>query len=163
VSWHDNASTGSHTDRPNLGIKGNRGDGSGTEDIVARLQLSGSGQVYAVDLNAGETYFILGRLHKSTPGVTNDFDLFDIWVNPTNGASGTPDLTATGTGTISSFNTVGLRTANIDGLDTFWVDELRYSTDFVSATIPEPSSAVLFGLGMVGLAWRRSYEVASEV
>ena len=155
VLWHDNVSTGSHTNRPNLGIKGNRGDGSGPEDVVARLQLSGSGQVYAVDLNAGETYFILGRLHKSTPGSGNDYDRFDVWVNPTAGASGTPDLTASGTGAISSFDTVGLRTANIDGLDSFWIDEIRYSTNFVSATVPEPSTAVFLGVGLVALSCGR--------
>jgi len=43
-------------------------------------------------------------------------------VNPTAGASGTPDLTESGAGTISSFDTIGIRTANVDGLDTFWIE-----------------------------------------
>jgi len=152
VLWHDNVSTGSHTDRPNLGIKGNRGDGSGMEDVVARLQLAGSGQVYAVDLNANETYFILGRLYKSTSGSGAAYDRFDIWVDPTAGASGTPDLTASGTGSISGFDTIGIRTANIDASDTFWIDELRYSTSFASAIVPEPSTAVLLAGGLAVLA-----------
>jgi hypothetical protein len=156
VLWHDNVSTGSHTDRPNLGIKSNRGDGSGTEDVVARLQLSGSGQVYAVNLVAGDTYFILGRLHKTTPGAGNDYDRFDIWVNPTAGTAGAPDLTATGVGSISGFDTIGIRTANIDAGDTFWVDELRYATDFTTATVPEPSTGLLLASGLIALGRRRS-------
>lgn len=152
VLWHDDIATGSHTDRPNLGIKGNRGDGSGPEDVVARLQLSGSGQVYAVDLLASQTYLVLGRLYKSTPGAGNDFDRFDVWVNPTAGASGTPDLTATGSGTLSSFGTIGLRTANIDAGDAFWIDEIRYTSSYASATTPEPSTGVLLSVGLAALA-----------
>ena len=156
VLWHDNVSTGSHTDRPNLGIKGNRGDGSGSEDVVARLQLSGSGQVYAVDLTAGQTYFILGRLHKTNPGASNDYDLFDIWVNPTAGTAGAPDLTASGAGAISGFDTIGIRAANIDVGDTFWIDEIRYATDFTTATVPEPSTGLLLACGLIALAAPRS-------
>lgn len=152
VLWHDNVSTGSHTNRPNLGIKANQGDGSGTEDVVARLQLSGSGQVYAVDLVAGQSYFILGRLHKSTPGAGNDYDRFDVWVDPTAGASGTPDLTASGSGGLSGFGTIGIRAANIDVGDTFWIDEIRYASTFEAATVPEPATGFLVGAGLVGLA-----------
>jgi hypothetical protein len=148
VLWHDNVSTGTHTTRPNLGIKANQGNGSGTEDVVARLQLSGTGQVYAVDLVAGQTYFILGRLSKSAPGVGSAYDEFDVWVNPTAGASGTPDLTATGSGGISSFGTIGVRTANIDALDEFWIDELKYATTFATA-VPEPTTATLLAFGLL--------------
>lgn len=159
VIWNDNASTGSHTDRPNLGIKANRGDGSGPQDVVARLQLAGTGQVYAIDLLAGQTYFILGRLYKTTPGAANNYDRFDIWVDPTSGASGTPDLTASGPGNISSFGTIGVRTANIDLLDSFWIDELRYASTYGSATAPEPSTALLVGCGLVILAARRQRQL----
>ncbi len=159
VLWHDDAATGSHTSRPNLGIKANHGDGSGTEDVVARLQLSGSGQVYGVDLLAGQTYFILGRLHKSAPGAGNDYDRLDLWVDPTDGASGTPDLTASGAGAISSFDTIGIRSVNIDGPDTFWIDEIRYTTSFAdstAATVPEPALAWLVSAALLGVSLRRS-------
>jgi len=152
VLWHDNVSTGSHTTRPNLGIKANQGNGAGSEDVVARLQLGGSGQVYAVDLVAGQTYFILGRLHRSAPGAGNVYDRFDVWVDPTAGASGAPDLTAAGAGGVSSFGTIGIRTANIDAVDTFWIDEIRYAATFEAAVVPEPSIALLMGAGLAALS-----------
>jgi len=160
VLWHDTGPGGSHTDRPNLGVKANQGDGSGAADVVARLQLSGSGQVYAVDVVAGETYFVLGRLHKSTSGAGSAFDRLDLWVNPAAGASGTPDATATGAGAIAGFDTIGVRTANVDAGDTFWLDELRYATSFADAVaggsaVPEPSRAALLATGLLGLALAR--------
>lgn len=151
--WHDDVATGSHTDRPNVGIKGNHGDGSGPEDVVARLQLSGSGQAYAAALQPNQTYLILGHLTRSVPGIGNDYDRFEIWVNPMAGASGTPDLVATGSGTVASFSMIGGRTFGLDAADVFWIDDLSYSTGATgfATAIPEPETALLLGIGLAGL------------
>lgn len=163
--WHDDVATGSHTNRPNVGIKGNRGDGSGPEDVVARIQLAGSGQAYAAALQPGQTYLILGHLTRSVPGTGNDYDRFEIWVNPTADASGTPDLVATGAGTVASFSMIGGRTFGLDAGDVFWIDNLSYSTGTTgfATAIPEAETALLLGVGLIGLgvAGRRRETPAS--
>jgi len=92
---------------------------------------------------------------RSAPGAGNDYDRFDVWVDPLAGASGTPNLSASGTAVLSSFDTIGIRTANIDVSDTFWIDEIRYATTFTAATVPEPSTALLVASGLLVLAARR--------
>jgi hypothetical protein len=151
--WHDNSGTGTHTSQPTIGIKANQEDGSGPEDVMARIE--GGSEAYFMDLSPGQTYFILGRLFKSSPGAANDYDRFDLWVNPTAGDSGSPDATSSGGGNTSSFGTIGLRGVNIDGGDSFWIDEIRYASTFESATAPEPSSSLLVMSGLIAMALRR--------
>src|SRR5262245_49821674 len=81
VFWHDNASAGSHTDVPNIGLKVNEGGGA-ANDFVARIDLNGP-SAYSTNLTIGQTYFLVGRLSKSTPGVSSLYDRFALWVNPT--------------------------------------------------------------------------------
>jgi hypothetical protein len=156
VLWHDTAATGDHTARPNIGLKANRGDGSGSEDLMARIQLTGNAAAYSTDLAPDTTALVLGRLSKSG-GVGATYDTFDLWVDPAGIGLGAPDATVTGAGVVSSFSQVGVRVANIDaGLDTFWLDELRYGTtaaDVLIAT-PESGSGALLALGLALLAVR---------
>jgi hypothetical protein len=155
VFWHDDVSTGDHTGRPNLGLKANRGDGSGSEDAVARLALSGSGQVYSTDMLPDVTYLIVGRLHRSVPGSGSNYDRFDLWVNPTGDLSGAPDATASGDGGVSAFDFIGIRTANTAG-SSVWIDEMRYADVWLEA-VPEPGTAVLVALGLGLLGARRRH------
>ncbi len=159
VFWHDDVATGDHTGRPNLGVKANRGSGSGSQDAVARLALSGSGQVYSTDLVPDLTYLIVGRLHRSVPGSGSHYDRFDLWVNPTGDLSSAPDATASGDGGVDAFDFIGIRTANTGGRS-LWIDEIRYSDTWLEV-IPEPGTGVLVGLGLAILGRRRRCARAS--
>lgn len=132
--WFDNVTTGDHRPVPNIGIKGNREDGSGPEDFFARVAdpPNTAFEVYSTDINAspaGTTFFVVGRLFKSVSGAANVYDRFSLWVNPVFGDEATPDATATlGTGAISSFTTIGFRLNGLDTGDSILFDELCLGT-----------------------------------
>ena len=60
IWWFGNASG------PNIGVKGNRGNGSGPEDVTARTK--GGAEAYSQDLVVGTTYFVVGHLYKDGAG-----------------------------------------------------------------------------------------------
>jgi hypothetical protein len=141
VFWFDNVATGSHTGAPNIGIKS---DGSGTLDFMSRLALGQ--EVYSTASVAETSYLVVGRLTKSIAGPGNNYDRFSLWVNPTAGDMNTPDATAVLGASVSSFSTVGIRTANLDPGDRILFDHFMLSTTFNEAVgIPEPASFILLG------------------
>jgi len=151
VFWHDNAATGSHTGVPNLGVKGNEGGGA-TNDFVARINLSGPA-AYSSNIAIGQTYYVVGRLSKSTPGAANPFDRFALWIDPA-AVDPTPDAISAFTGSIASFGMLGIRTANLDLDDDLYFDAVRYGTAWNDVVLlaPEPASGALLALGLALLA-----------
>ena len=142
-----------NTAGPNIGLKANCGDGScpaGTDNVSADLFVRPAGTsnndaAYSTNITLGQTYHLLGLLEKSS--LAGNYDTFSLWVNPTaqerdqfTGA----DASFSGNTGISSFSTIGFRTATFTGADRFLVDDLRISV------VPEPASLALVGLALAG-------------
>ena len=138
--WFDSITSGAHTTVPGIGLKTNRGDGTGPEDIVARIQLSAN-QFFSQNVAVGTTYFVVGRLFKSIPGAGNTYDRFSLWVNPAFGDSGSPLGTSADTGTLASFLDLGLRSANLDAGDTVLFDAVTLGTQWDDVVPPPPPTA----------------------
>ncbi len=124
--WLDITTSGGHGGAPNIGIKANRGNGSGPEDIFARM--SSGNEVYQQAMSNGTTYFVVGRIWKSNPGAGNPYDRFDLWVNPSYSEAGTPQQTSSGGAVLSSFNTLGIRVGNFESGDIAQIDEFKLGT-----------------------------------
>jgi len=153
--WVDNDSTDDHTTVPNIGLKAELG--LGLSDYFVRV--SGTSGVWsqAVQAQLGSTVQIVGKLWKTTPG--ENFDRYSLWVNPDFDDSGSPDITATGVGSLAQFHTVGIRTAFLGSGDLLYVDELRLATSWGDVVVPEPATIIIWsvlGLAGAGLGrWRR--------
>jgi hypothetical protein len=162
--WFDNNNTvdPGQTLIPSLGLKGNHGDGSSTLDFGSRLNLGSD--VYSTAATTGTTYLIVGRLFKSVPGGT--YNRFSLWVDPTAGSAGTPDVTASvTTGSTSSFSRLGVRIANLDTTpkDVIFVDEFRAGTTFADAlATPEPAACLLVSFGLIGLGIIRRRKIPAR-
>ena len=156
--WFDNNTTlsGIQNGVPNIGVKGNNGTGAGPEDFVSRVTVGFP--EYSTAFVPGTDFFIVGRLFKTGAG---NYDSFSLWVNPSFGDAGTPDITSTAAGTSSSFLRLGIRSANQDAADILNVDEFTAGTtwnDVVPAAItpiPEPTAFALAGIGFIGILLSR--------
>ncbi|MCH8537493.1 MAG: ice-binding family protein [Alkalimonas sp.] len=121
---------------PNIGLKTNRGNGSGPEDLFVRTRTNND--VYSASIENGETYFVVGRLSKSTSGASQPYDRFELWVNPgtlTNKPS-TPDVVSVGASNISSFEQIGFRTENLGSNDRVELDRLAIGTTWSDVVTP---------------------------
>ncbi|PIL46728.1 PEP-CTERM sorting domain-containing protein [Massilia eurypsychrophila] len=132
---------------PNIGLKGNCGGGTAgcINDAFARTN-GGGGPYLPVNMQQNVTYHLYGHLYKTANSMF--YNKFDAWINPTALEMSTlvdADVMATGASTISSFNTIGFRSANIDTI-TVRIDDLKVSV------VPEPASIALFGLALAGMA-----------
>lgn len=149
--WFDNESTSEHTDVPNIGLKGNCGTNcSGGLDVFVRT--TGTAGSFTSPITPNIEYTIFGLLQKT--GNATVYNKFSVWVNPTGGEMESftgADAVATGLSSLSSFNTIGFRTANLSDNLTVRVDNLSVSA------VPEPASVLLAGMGLLaaGAASRR--------
>ena len=151
--WLDSGTTGDHTNRPNIGIKA---DGNGSNDVFVRT--SGTGGSFAAGSNIGNTndvtYHIVGLLSRTAPG---NYTRFSMWLNPDLDDLLTPDALMTGNTGLSQVSYIGFRSANLDSGDILLVDGLQLSTTWNEALrikandVPEPGTAALIGLGLLGL------------
>ena len=108
-----------------------------------------AGLVYgSTVLDFATTYTILAR-YDIVAGAANDTGA--LFVNPSNddGVGNTPYVAATNTGTDASLiGAVGLRQGTASSAPTVTIDNLVVS-------IPEPASALLGSIGLLGLLRRR--------
>ncbi|MBO0696861.1 MAG: hypothetical protein J2P46_00570 [Zavarzinella sp.] len=149
--WFDSSTSTNHGGVPNVGIRGN-----GSADFYVRLSQPPNGTFFSQNLVSGETYTIVGRLGKSG-GAGSAFDSITLWVNPASEASGSVTATTPGT-TLTSFNAIGFRTANLDAGDTVFVDNVRLGNSFDSVVTPAPPAVILGAFGgalLLGGHWFR--------
>jgi len=196
VLWFDNNTSADHTAVPNIGLKSNLGQvvpnppfSGDKEDIVVRLSYPGepNSADFAGDVtvSASDAHLIVGHLYKTVDGAGNSYNYFEMWVDPTmqnpvgatsdnrfvyafdpDGAGANKDHT-----TLTGFNYIGLRSANLGSNDVLLFDELRIGTtanDVLLSTaggnaaaplVPEPvtMAGILFGIGgLTGYVRRRT-------
>jgi hypothetical protein len=148
VIWWYNDQSG-----PNIGLKGNLGDGSGVDDIMARLACCAAPQQeYAPDVDIsdeegtiGADFFVVGRLWRAgNSDDEDDYDQYDLWVNPSFGDQDSPDSSGVALPE-DAFATevfaIGMRAFSQEPGDEMMWDELRIGTtweDVVSGTGGEP-------------------------
>ncbi|WFB35964.1 PEP-CTERM sorting domain-containing protein [Kiritimatiellota bacterium B12222] len=129
------------------------GDLSGTQaEFSARVKYTVQASE-TVSYTSSETYLLVGRVSRD--GDDGDrthplrFDQIELWVNPTSSSLGTADVIFDSSSGMNDISYFGLRSANIGSGDEYLIDELRIGTDFSSIVIPEPSSLLLLGIGLV--------------
>lgn len=153
--WFGNASNINEAYKgPNIGLKANCGNTSGnscSNDLFVRMGGLGAGTYFKnSDVKVGQTYHLFAHLYKSASSAT--YDRFDAWLNPTAAEMTSltgADIALTGNTGLKSFDTVGIRTANVDKGLSLNVGGLRV------AEVPEPGTLALMGLALAGLAGAR--------
>lgn len=156
--------SGDNTGVPNIGLKANCGGGSDcTADLFVRL--SGTGGSFSTNISVGQTYRLVGYLQKVSNAST--YNRFDLWVDPSEADLtdlGSYDARATGSTSLSSFSSIGWRSAELEGnpQDRLLVDNLGLyssaplqSRNGPDGTVPEPGSLALAGLALVALTLSR--------
>jgi hypothetical protein len=134
-------------DGPSIGLKTDCGGKAGcTNDFFARTGGQDGPFLQNSAATAGQTYHLFAHLYKSKG--SSYYNSLDAWLNPTSQEMlkfTTPDVHATGASKISSFDTIGFRTANFATGVNVRVDALNI------AAIPEPGTLALMGLSALGL------------
>lgn len=151
--WLDGVATGNHvtTAAPALGLNGAAG-AAALQARVGSISTASSG-TYA----GANTYFLVGMFQKTVSGASNPYTKATFWLNPGSTLDPASATGATGTGLLSSFGILGLRSNSVNQnapADTILVDEIRVGTTFADV-VPEPSTTLLGTLGLLALLRRR--------
>lgn len=133
VVWWFNGSGG-----PQIGLKGNGGNGSVPDDFVGRVSgaFAPPQQAYAPGIDISEeagtlndTWFLVGKMSRAgNSEAEDDYDQFDLWVNPGLGDSDAPHASGKGEPGDSlptELTSIGMRIFNEEPGDTMIWDELR--------------------------------------
>ena len=144
VVWWFNDDTG-----PQLGLKGEGGDGSSTDDITGRVnnQYQSPQQVFVPDVDIsdeagtmGADFLIVGKLARADySDDPDDYDEFSIWVNPGADEANSPHAVATGVPDsllVTSLERLGMRAFNQEELDAMYWDEMRIGTTWDDVVNP---------------------------
>jgi hypothetical protein len=123
---------------PNIGLKGNRGDGSGPEDLMARFDNDATKMEWTFDDisedagTIGTDFLIVGHLWRAgNSDDPNDYDQYDLWVNPSMDEQDSPHAEAFAAPEDSNLYEVfalGMRAFNQEPDDEMLWDELRFGT-----------------------------------
>lgn len=139
---------------PNMGLKANCDGAAGCGGADLFVRTTGTGGSFSTPIVVGETYHLFGLLEKVNGSV--NYNRYSLWVNPTGaemaGLTGADAVFSNNSG-ISSFSTIGFRSVNLDAGDVVLVDNLSIST------VPEPATAALAGLALLGVAFARRRQV----
>jgi len=106
-----------HQNNQNIGIKGNRGNGSGPEDYLVR-NYNGDSGAYSPTLATvpTEDLRLIGRLSKTASGAGQPYNEFSLWVDPD--SDPTPVTTTNTPGSpATSISSAGIRSFGKDGSD----------------------------------------------
>lgn len=148
-----NGQDADHTKVPNIGLKANCGvdkkNVTCTNDLFVRLSGTDGYFLDGSDLEAGKRYQVFGHLYKSGINNSKHYDRFDAWYQEIGTGMTSSVITAKGNSNLTSFDTLGFRSAGIDKGLQVSVDNLRV------ANVPEPGSVALMGLALAGLAVAR--------
>ena len=133
VVWWFNSAGG-----PQMGLKGNFGNGSSPEDFVGRVSgaFAPPQQAFAPGIDISEEagtlnadWLVVGKMSKAShSNEEGDYDQFDLWINPGLGDADSPDSTGTGAaGDVLPFELelIGMRIFNEEPGDAMIWDELR--------------------------------------
>lgn len=132
---------------PNVGVKGNCDGAAGCNDADLVVRTAGSGGSFTTPMTVGTTYHLFAVLDKINGASL--YNRYSLWVDPTEAEMTSftgADAISNGSTGLSSFSTVGFRSANLDAGDVITIDNLSISA------IPEPGTFALAGLALFGLA-----------
>ena len=122
---------------PTLGIRANTGpDGT---DFFSRDQFPNMG--FADEqLAVGETYFVVGRLRKTAPGLALPYTRYDVWVNPVHGEERAPEgVSHFQQFAVDNFGQMGVFSANSVAGDDVRFGRLRLGTTWEDV-VPQPTA-----------------------
>jgi len=148
---------GTFVGAPAVGIKAQLGPGN--SDLMGRI--SGNQEAYTVDqLGIGATYYLVAKVSKTNGSLT--YSQVDFWVNPGSNEEATPQATSTGTISFDEFQTLGIRTVNLDPDDTIYFDNFTVATEWndVVPPVPEPQGAISLALAVITLCLSRKRKLS---
>lgn len=133
--------------RTSTGIADNSSD---APRLFARTTTSSSTTTFgASNIDASTIYLVVMKISDG-PTTGSNFDLVEVFVNPSSTVEGAPSFARSGSSGINSVAALIFRTARHEGGDSYYVDQIRIASTFEQAVIPEPASfGLLAGAGLL--------------
>lgn len=131
---------------PSIGVKGNCDGAANCNGADLFVRTTGSSGSFATPMVVGTTYHLFALLEKVNGSAL--YNRYSLWIDPTESEMFSftgADAVFNGSSGISSFNTIGFRTANLDAGDAVLVDNVTISE------LPEPGSVALAMVALMGV------------